>query len=398
MGVQYPNVLHQDQILHVVSQSASEFAAETFKIPTTSTRMHVLESEWTRNKGASVDDEANPGTRSRRALFEDGMIEASGRIKKYLRTNGDPGSGGSGPEQDHQLWYSALGGYTQNASSEVYTLGSSQSPRPLCATAHFNQILQYGGLGLIIAMLKINIAKGEKPTVEFSGPMMDRLRTTYGAAVGSGGFSMSATSGTCKNSKHLVPGSLVAIGASTNSGAGHTISTVNYSTHAITWVGGLTEGVDEDDPIVPFVPTAAASGSVVTGVSGSFSLDGGSSAITDVLSMELTVDNMPIASDEALRETIRDFTFDDRDVKGKIRVRGHRSRLEMLADMERFVAQDLYVQVGASPNRYIFDLPSVKLLPNSHSFAAGGDGAAELEFDFQAFPTSGDNELTVTRD
>lgn len=378
MGVTQQHALGRNRKFFAKTESAFG----TFIKPTATDAAKMLSSKIE----LAIAREARMDSRQTRSILEryTGLKTVKWSCEGYVIPSGTAGT----PPNIHALLKAAMGGYTNTPStSDVYSLADSQSALgSLSIVHHYPDVVMEAASGCWVEQVKFSGAGANPPKVAFEGEGIEHHLT--GTSTCSG-----ATSGSTVTPADGVAGfsvgSVLQIGASTNTGAGHKVTAVGSTTLT---VEGTPAGSD-GDAIIPFTPTETTAGSPVAGISGSVTIGGSSLPIT---AFEVVLKNgIKPVNDEAFASAATDYIVGWRSVTGSLTVRARKDQIIRMGTRKSFSSAPLVVlTLGAVAGKRCkleisaeFDISALEV-PESDE--------ATVTLPFTALGLLGADEFTVT--
>lgn len=310
-------------------------------------------------------------------------------------------AGAGTPPDIHPLLLSTFagtGGYTNTpATSDVYSLAYGQAVLgSFSLEQEFDNIYQEISSGCVVDQMKFSVSGGNEAKFMFEGPCKQKVISS--ATTLDGAVLDTATSITVVNGYALENGSVVYVGTSNNSGAGHVLSDKSGSTFTVT--PAISGGQSNGAVVAPVSPTETTAGSPISLINGSLVIDPDTttSPITlPVTAFEITIkNNVKAIHDEAFQETMTDYLLGFREVTGKITCRGRSDHLILLGHQRDFDQCDLQVICGSTAGyRVKWDLNNIELEFEDNNIPSEEEMVISLPF--KALATSGgEDEVTLT--
>jgi hypothetical protein len=203
--------------------------------------------------------------------------------------------------------------------------------------------------GAWVEEMSIRCAGGDEPKISFSGGAKSHILTAYSTVFADA----SGTSLEVVNGDNFENGSVVQIGTSDATGAGHTLTAKTNTTgqrYSFTVTPAITGTQAAGLDVIPFFPAVTYNGSPIAGITGSVALrdTGGTYETLDVTDATVTLKNMikPL-NNLAFYQEVPDVNPGYREVFGEVTVRARRDRLKYLGTRKDFTVQDLRIVCGS---------------------------------------------------
>lgn len=297
----------------------------------------------------------------------------------------------------HQPLYSLMGGYSVDADSHDYTLANSQVKRTLSVTHKFNSVLAEAARGWVPTTGKFSLAQGEEPKFNFTGPAKRHISTVpcvLDEVLSGGETDFDVTAGTADA---LEVGSMIQVGSSTGAaGVGHMVTAISGVN--VTVDVAIDGAQSQGDAIVPFLPSASKSDTVIAGIDGSFQID--SADVVPITAVEWTHEENIKEHRYIFDAEPGDFTPElKRDVTGVITAEMRRDVALYLNGRKKFNTYQLDVNAGLLASAGGPGLISVNFIGVEMDFSDVEIPAGEMgtvTFPFVALGSSGEDEYSLS--
>jgi len=384
---------------HVLGRNQSFFAIReptygTWTQVVGSGGMKVLKSTFTKK----IDRRNRMDARASASLMErmTGRTECTWSMECYVIPNGTAGTAPA----IHPLLLSTFGSYANVAStSDTYTpndtqTSSSTSGTGSCTIARSaNSIVRQDLTGAYVNTLKASFKGGEETKFTFEGGAKDMVHT--GTSTLNGGASSGATFVVqTADVYNFQVNSIVSVGTSDNSGAGHRVTGVNTGTSTITVTPNITSQLTAAD-VLALVPTDTSVGSPISLTLGQFSLD----SVTSYPIVEAEIEysnNIKAFNDEAFTSSTSDYVRGFRSVKGNIKVRARRDQLIHLGrylGLTSTTRAIILTSGSTAGNRMVVSMPYCEIDDAQLEIPESEEGTISLPF--VAKGSSGADEISL---
>lgn len=284
-------------------------------------------------------------------------------IDKYVRPYGTSGQ----KSDDSDLWKAVFGTETVNSgTSVVYTLAKEPSTS-LTILRQFGPH-QEAVCGAVPSKLSLTFGGGDEPQVSFSGEAKDHSLSGSAYSTTATSTSSDKVSVAVTDALQFCAGMKVVIGTDTNSGAGYTIESINYTTGELDLSTNVSSIQAIGSLIAPLAITPTTAGSVIPVTIGSVAI--GSTTVY-VTGGTFEIDQkVKMRNDEFGTSAARGFRHPEcRDVSFSLDLYFDRGAAKWLNDAKRFTAQDIQVVLGSGSgcvlqidaNQVEFDIPKVSV-------------------------------------
>lgn len=338
-------------------------------------------------------DEQRRGSRSRLAQLVARYTPGNWALQTYIKPSGTKGTA---PEVD-VLCKCATGTKTVNAgTSVVYTLAENLVS---CSLMIVQDHTAFYMIGCGVNQMETNIAGSEEGNISWSGQCMKQMFA--GTANITGIHALGATSVVLHSGEAkrywLAGGALgpyINVGTSTNAGAGHQITNVNYATDTLTINPGLSSEQADDAEVVPWTPTVAELGTPVHGKLGTATKD---AASFNILRCRIMINNNQKFQIDEKNGTLYASGFVApvfREVSGSVEIYLRQEAVRHLYESIQNTQIALIVPAGDTQG-YIFEasLPKVEL----NALSRAGDEEIVQTMNYLAVASSSLNdEVTLT--
>ena len=313
-------------------------------------------------------------------------------VESYLLPSG---SAGTKPNIGTLLKI-GLGTETVNGGvSVVYGLNNTQSMGSATISQYFNTpagIFMETGIGCWVDEVQLKVSGKDEPRLTITGGAKAYAQTGTTLTVGAGAPGTNTLTITAGDAGTLMNGSVVAIGADTNSGAGYLV-TAGGGTASLTISPACSAGYAGGVAVTPFTPSETTVGSPVSFTLGSATLDGGAIPITD---FELHIkNNNKLITDEAFNVGVSDYLPGNREVSGKFTIRARKDQIVNWGKRWALATHAIVVNVGTIAGKKLaVSVPTAEL-----EFVAANipvDDAALFDFPFTGLGSSGEDSTTWT--
>lgn len=396
MGFQNPHVFGRQQRFY----AQRETTYGTYVAPTSGSALKVLKSTMVKD----IERRPRMDARQTASLLEQitGIITVDWSLECYVLPSGVAGT----PPDAHDLLFATLGGYTNTPStSDLYfpvdgqTFDASSGTASLSLTREFNSSVSQRCVGAPIESVKIELKGGDEPKFTFAGWARDMFSTgTSTLSVGASGGDGTVTVQPA-DARNFNVGSIVQVGTSNNSGAGHLISAVNTSSGLLTISGSTITGTQAiGAAVIPYVPTETTAGSPISYTLGTLSLDGSTSVPTaNIVSAEINYANKwkPF-KDQAFNPTVPDAVKAYREVSGTLTLKARSDVILNLGRYEQVVATQRPVVLTAGTtagSRMVVTMNQVEFGKVELDVPDVEEGLIKLPF--KALGSSGADEIQV---
>ncbi len=381
MGLAIPHALGRNQKFFAKAESTYG----TFAKPAATNALKVLKSsfDWKQLREDRMDSRASRSSLERIT----GRKEASWSIEGYVVPSG---SLGTAPDWG-EILKAGFGVETVNAStSVVYTCTASQTAQgSLSLVRHFNDIYMQALFGAFVESLSLKLEGGKPPMISAEGPAADIAET--GRTTLNGGLSGGETDIVVTDAQAGEVGSVIKIGTSDNSGAGHQVTAKSGTTWTVTPAvsGAQSNGAE----VTACVPSETVAGNPIPGISGSLVVD---SVTLPITSFDVVLkNNWDVIGDEAFQSTITDGIPGFREVSGNIGVRARRDLVLYLLKRKDFVTRDLRITCGSTSGKKLqVDIDYAEFEFEAPDVPEGSVVTAKIPF--KALGSSGEDEMSWT--
>lgn len=396
MGFSAPHVLGRQQRFYCVREATFG----TFVPPLSTSAMKVMKSTFTKE----IERRPRSDARQTASLLEQitGMTKVDWSMDCYAVPSGTAGT----PPNIHPLLFGAMGTYVNvAATSDTYSpvdlqnFTSSTGTGTCSLVREFNSTASQRITGAWVEGFKLDLKGGDEPKFAFTGGGRDLFTTgasTLSVATTGGDSSVTVVPADARN---FNVGSLIQVGTSNNTSAGHLVSAVNTSTGVLTISGSTITGVQAiGASVIPFVPVETTSGSPISYTLGSLSLDGTSSGPTaNIVSAEIQYANKwkPF-TDQAFNVTVPDAVKQFREVTGTLTIKARSDMINNLALYEQLVATTRAVVLtsgSTAGNRMVVTMAHVEINKAALDVPDVDEGLIKLPF--TALGSSGADEIQV---
>lgn len=326
MGQNQLHMLGRNQRFYAVRESSYG----TWTQVAATDAMKVLKSGMTKK----IDRRNRMDARQTASVLEriQGRTECAWSMECYVLPSGTAGT----PPDVHPLLLSTFGTYANSpGTSDTYTPTDTQTSTSSAGTGsctivrEANTVGRQDLYGAFVRTLKIDMKGGEETKFTFEGGAKDEVFTatsTLNGAVVSPGPDFVVHASDIYN---FSVNSIVQVGTSDNSGAGHRVTAIDTGTNTITVTPNITAQLDAVD-VLAFVPAeslvTSSGGTPISFTLGQFSLD--SVTTYPIVEASIEYNNAVKAfNDEAFTSSTSDYVRNFREVKGTIKVRARRDQL-----------------------------------------------------------------------
>lgn len=329
-------------------------------------------------------------SRQSRSVLEriTGRKQASWSMERYVTPSG---SLGTAPDEG-VLLKAAMGVETVNSStSVVYTPTASQSVRgSLSLVREMPSIYMESLAGAWVEKATLKVSGSEEPKWTFEGGASVHAGSGYSTL--NGALSGGETTVVVHDPVYDV-NSIVKVGTSDNSGAGHQVTAVSADGLTLTVTPAVSGAQSDTSAVVPYVPAETTAGNPINSIEGSMLVDSVSVPITG---FEITVSNndKPVG-DEAFSAVVSDYIPGFRDVVGSIMIRGRRDLFVYWAKRKLFTARDLQVTCGGTAGKKLrvdVDFAEFEFAP--HEVPESEESTFQIPF--KGLGSSGEDDVAFT--
>uniref|UniRef100_A0A6M3J1J3 Putative tail protein n=1 Tax=viral metagenome TaxID=1070528 RepID=A0A6M3J1J3_9ZZZZ len=327
------------------------------------------------------------GTRSLQETVE-GRAACTWRLSVAHRPSGTAGTAPDfGLLLKHALGTEAIVG----ATSVTYTPLADPSGLFLSLYDKLDDVMQ-GVRGAIVNQVTFNWSGDDFSTIEFSGEAKDFFGAGSNTTSGAGTTSSSVV---VTDSEHFLAGGLIDVGGDTNSGAGHKISSINYTTHTLTISTTATWTTGE--VVKAHTPTPTVAGTALYGTIGSLSLDAGSTTFSHLngsisIATGITLYNRGFGSSSATDVQLSA----GRRITGNLSMVLRDNNYNRIVRGQRKVAEDLKLIIGSTAGSIVTITGNeVEIDPTA---IGGGAGLIEMSLPMRfktATVTGAENEFSL---
>lgn len=165
--------------------------------------------------------------------------------------------GGATPPDYGVLLTAGLGVQTVGGSDVTYSLSNTQTlpfvwfevdaGLNTSTTAEYKEAAD----GFVVEQVKISISKDDIPKIEFSGPCHNFVQTGRAVAENLSGGETDIPLATNEHSRFFAVNSVVGIGTSTNTGAGHRVTAVDHTAGELTVTPAVAAGAQTAPAVWP---------------------------------------------------------------------------------------------------------------------------------------------------
>ena len=207
--------------------------------------------------------------------------------------------------------------------------------------------------GLVIEQIKLSVSKDEIPLIEFSGPGHSMVQTGRSVSENTSGSETTISLATGTDSRRFGVNSVIAVGTSTNTGAGHLVTAVDHTAGELTITPALASGAQTAPVIWPISLWAESStaGSPTPHVTISVDLGADTGAWVDGIEVMFknNITQRRIVGDPWPVDSTPGF----RDVEGTVNVQATRTDLQMILassthNISTLSTMDIVVTIGES--------------------------------------------------
>jgi len=283
------------------------------------------------------------------------------------------------------------------ATSVAFSQSAGQTKTLLSLTRHFNSLYQESMWGAWVDSMTINANGGDEPKVKFQGGAMGYGSTGYGVTGAGLSGSEVAVVVTAANIRNFEVGSVIQVGTSVGAGSvGHKVTAVDTATYTLTITPAIVGAQNSGVAVIPYVPTHTDTGSPITGITGSLSLDAWTANSIPVTSFELTYnDGLKPFRDEAYVQNVSDVLGGMRSITGKIGMRFRQDAIVHYLKRSAFAAHTLSVILGTgTATKFTIAMSYLELEYVPVEIPEADEGA--LNFNFKALGSSGNDAITLT--
>lgn len=315
--------------------------------------------------------------------------------------------GGATPPDYGVLLTAGLGVQTVGGSDVTYSLSNTQTlpfvwfevdaGLNTSTTAEYKEAAD----GFVVEQTKISISKDDIPKIEFSGPCHSFVQTGRAVAENLSGGETDIPLATNEHSRFFAVNSVVGIGTSTNTGAGHLVTAVDHATGELTVTPAVAAGAQTAPVVYPISLWAEAQtgGSPTPHVVIAVDLGADTGAWVDAL--EITVKNNITQRRIVGSPWPADSTPGFRDVDGTVTISATRNDLQKILNSSHHnIATvstfDIVVTIGESgASGSILTLNDAELDWTGVSFPEDGTvGTATVPFTAKASTATAEDEFT----
>ena len=332
--------------------------------------------------------------RDSRSLYEQilGKQKIDWELESYLIPSG---TAGTAPDQQ-DLFQAVFGQETVSVGVSVtYALNNTQSGRQTVSLTRWANVIMETLRGCNVNSMKIS-AKGSEPAmVSFKGSAYGLCLTGNSTLDGA----MSATASMVIESGdeygfegHATFGSIVQVGANTNSGTGYMVTARTGTTATLEATLSAADAAD----VLPFAPSETVVGSPIGGILGSMSIAGTTVPIID---FEVELDNGDkLIDDELGQQTTTDIIPGNRVVKGMATVRLRRDMVRYFTARKNsnFATRDLAVVLGTTAGSIVtVNIDRAEMTFASLEQPDGDSFTGQLPFKALASSSTASDELNI---
>lgn len=315
--------------------------------------------------------------------------------------------GGATPPDYGVLLTAGIGTQTIGGSSVTYSLSNTQTV-PIVwfevdaglntsTTAEYKEAAD----GLVIEQVKISISKDDIPKIEFAGPCHRMVQTGRAVAQNVSGSETDIPLATAAHARFFDVNSVVGVGTSTNTGAGHRVTAVNYGTGTLTVTPGISAGAQTAPVVWPISLWSEANTAGAPTPQVVIAVDLGADTGAWVDAIEITVKNNLSQRRIVGNPWPVDSTPGFRDVEGTVTIAANRTDLQKIlnsshhniANVSTF---DVVVTIGESGSAgSILTLSNCELDWTGVSFPEDGTvGTATVPFVAKATDYNDEDEFS----
>lgn len=362
-----------------------EGTAGTFAKPATGDAAKVLKT----NMNLAQERRPRLDSRTTRSLIEritgKGVVDWD--VEAYLIPSGTAGT----PPDLTDLFEMAMGTYTNTpGTSDAYTLSDSQTCLTASIIRHMNDVLMEATAGSWVETMEISATGGDEPKVKFAGGAMTHIHT--GTSTLNGSMSSDQMIVQTADGWNFEDGSVVQIDADDNSGAGYEV-TLDTSRPTFTIEASVTEG--SGDAVVPYTPDETTTGSPINGITGSFTHNSDTLAVT-AFTVTLANGIKPLG-DEAQVQFVSDIIPGYRTVTGTMSVRARKDWIIHHADRKGFGQVALTVVLGSTAGAICtVSCPQIEVDFSAIEVPEAEEAVITLPFTALSSTATAKDELAVT--